>query len=215
MARAATDPDENLYGIVGTNTHRKLQVAADENARRIWAAAVAGQKRLPRNPKTFDTRWIPAALYVATIAIVVFGFWLWNHKAERNARSSQVTLGELPAHGDARRDDGLEGGDGDITGDDVAGDISAGAPTKESAGPNAGGDAPAEDRPGSSDRASLRATSETQATSKATTGELASLPASASASARPRPKAASTGQARPHRSPKKASEQRIFTDAPF
>ena len=181
VAQATTDPDKSLYGSLGAKTHHSIQLAADENARRLWSAASTGQRRLARPARAPDTRWIPAALYVGTLVIVVFGFWLWNFKAERNSVLDHMTRGELPAQG-ARQ----------------------GAPLEDAAVPT---QTPA---PDPADVADAPETEEDVpvAPSAAPATSVSSLPPSATAST-------SAGRAHPSGVPKKAPEQRIFTDAPF
>lgn len=191
VAQATTDPDKSLYGSLGAKTHHSIQLAADENARRIWAAASPVSQRLPRTVRIPDTRWVTPALYAGTLVMVVFGFWLWNFKVERNSIPDHVTRGELPAPG---------------------------------APPAAALVDTAETRAATPSQATTP--DETVATTEVAPKAEESAPPAGSAPTRslssPAPRvtpqataSASTGRARPSGAPKKAPEQRIFTDAPF
>lgn len=200
VAQANEEPDESLYDIVGANTHRNLQVAADETSRRVWAAAVAAQKRAPRvSTTTPDTRWVPGALVAAGVLAIGLGVWVWQGKLNR----PEVSIGTLPAS--------------TVAG--VSDSSAATAPIEEKTARAAGQPEAALPEEEPQTNALPNATVEVggaatkKSASAAKTQEAAPPTAAAREQASSRPAVTATASA-PVRS-KKSSEQSIFTDAPF
>jgi hypothetical protein len=198
---ANEQPDESLYDIVGANTHRNLQVAADENSRRAWAAAVAAQKRVPRvSTTTPDTRWIPGALFVAGGLVLGLGVWIWQGKLH----PPEVSLGALPATTLA-----------------AASNESGTTASAASPGEPAHSQARAEPAPPQVETAPLAAAEVRDAAAAPTSASEPTKEAPSSAapapqvSSRPTVTATATAAAAAPARSKKSSEQSIFTDAPF
>lgn len=205
VANANKQPDENLYDVVGANTHRDLQVAADENSRKAWAAAVAARKQAPRisTTATPDTRWVPGALFAAGLLVMSLGAWLWHQKT--NSRSPEVTVGALPAPG-------APAGDAQPTSEEKPARAEPSAPIQVSAAPDT---ATARDLSESPNEAPApAAASKPRSTASAPRASASQRPPAEKpvssapvSSAPPASSAASPG--------KKSADQSIFTEPPF